>query len=87
MLLVNRAAYGIRAPSGGRYLLRWSEPREGEIVVFRAPDGRTAVKRCAPSGLEGYFLAFGDNPSASWDSRSYGPVPVDAAFGRVVAAR
>lgn len=45
ILAVNRVAYGFRLPSG--YLLRWAEPRAGDLVVFRNPlDGKLSVKRC-----------------------------------------
>ena len=47
VLLINKAAYGIRKPFIGGYFLRWSVPRAGELVVFTSPDGRNAVKRCA----------------------------------------
>ena len=87
VMLVNRAAYGILVPFSSRYLVRWSVPRPGEIVVFPSPDGRLAVKRSEDSGIEGFFLAIGDNEGSSYDSRAYGPVANDRALGRVVGIR
>ncbi len=52
VLLVNRLAYGLRLPFGSHYILRWAEPRRGDILIFPAPDGRVAIKRCAaPAGV------------------------------------
>ncbi|MFP4643205.1 MAG: signal peptidase I [Spirochaetales bacterium] len=45
-LFVNRLAYGVQLPFSDRYLLRWSQPRQSEILVFEAPDtGALSVKR------------------------------------------
>ncbi len=45
-LFVNRLAYGIQLPFSNAYVLRWSEPRVGELLVFEAPDtGALSVKR------------------------------------------
>lgn len=45
-LLVNRLAYGLRSPFGDGYLLRWSAPERGEIVLLQSPlDGAIVVKR------------------------------------------
>ncbi len=47
-LFVNRAAYGLQCPFTDRYLLQWSEPALGEIVVYREPANEIlAVKRVA----------------------------------------
>jgi signal peptidase I len=86
VLCVNRLAYGLRLPGRDTYLLRWALPREGDIVVFRTPEGSLAVKRCG--GIYGgAFLAVGDNGAESWDSRSYGPVPLDRIAGKVAGIR
>ena len=89
VLVVNKAAYGLHIPFSGHYLLRWRKPRKGEIVVFPAPSGRVAVKRCAfgEDTAAGYFVALGDNAAESYDSRNYGPVPMDAVLGKVVGIR
>jgi signal peptidase I len=73
---------------------RW--PRRGSIVVFREPDsGVLAIKRMAArpgdrvrisAGIlhlapdEAWLL--GDNLTVSIDSRSYGPVTLEALVGR-----
>ncbi len=89
ILVVNKAAYGLHIPFSTRYIFRWRLPRTGDIVVFPSPAGRLAVKRCAfAEGVPaGYFSAFGDNAVESYDSRNYGPVPVDAVLGKVVGIR
>ena len=83
-VLVNRLAY------------RLGPPRPGEIVLARvsAVPGGLTVKRVAgactnPSangtraaGTE-WLLLLGDNPTASTDSRHFGPVPRAAIRGRV----
>lgn len=37
-ILVNKFAYGLRLPFTSRYLVRWSEPSRGDVVVFRSLD-------------------------------------------------
>ena len=97
VILVNRLAYGLRLPFASRYLIRWAEPMADDILVFLAPDGRYAVKRCILSWRdqsplydtpsEGFILVHGDNSVVSWDSRSYGPVSIEAVHGRLVGFR
>jgi signal peptidase I len=105
LLVVNRMAYGLRRPggglrgTGGRYLVRWGRPLEGDVVVFYTPAGVKAVKRCAgepdswalPLRQDGdlnegsaYFMALGDNWNNSLDSRFYGPAAVDEVLGKVL---
>lgn len=83
ILVVNRLAYGLRPPLAASYALRWAAPKEGDIVVFWTPFGDLAVKRCAAPPADGFFFALGDNGPASFDSRSYGPVPLDNIIGKV----
>ncbi|HEX2700981.1 MAG TPA: nickel-type superoxide dismutase maturation protease [Acidimicrobiales bacterium] len=69
---------------GDRVLaVRAPRPRTGDLVVVRDPRraGRLLVKRVASVGPTGYVV-LGDNPSASTDSRAFGPVP--GVVGRVV---
>ncbi|GHU59271.1 hypothetical protein FACS189444_4270 [Spirochaetia bacterium] len=87
VLLVNRLAYGIRLPWTGDWLLRWSPPKTGDTVVFYTPLGELAVKRCGRLIEDGRFLALGDNSVDSFDSRSYGPVPMDHIIGKVVGIK
>jgi signal peptidase I len=91
VLVVNRLQYGLRLPWQRTYLIRWSMPQAGEVVVFYTPVGALAVKRCGgPAGglaggiASGVFFAQGDNSLQSYDSRAYGPVPADNTIGRVL---
>jgi signal peptidase I len=86
VLVVNRLVYGFRFPWMKGYLLRWARPKPGEVVVFYNPRGETAVKRCGDS-TEDSFTALGDNDLQSFDSRSYGPVPVDNIIGKVLGVK
>jgi signal peptidase I len=96
VIVINRLAYGFRLPGSGKYLLRWSLPKTGDVVVFVTPQGNVAVKRCAAlteppaeprSGLPPRFIALGDNSLDSYDSRSYGPVPADRIVGKVMGIK
>ena len=94
VVLVFRAAYGLRLPPGlGSYLLRWANPRPGELVAAENPDsGEEVVKRvralravAADSGdWEQRVFIVGDNPAESLDSREYGEVAVEKIAGRVL---
>lgn len=65
-------------------------PREGEIALLISPNGGTLVKRVAgpPKKSETFaevgFVVLGDNPPASVDSRTFGPVSSTRFRGRVV---
>jgi signal peptidase I len=83
VLLVNKAAYGVRVPGLAKYLFRWAAPHPGDIVVFYTPMGEIAVKRCSMVNTEGQFFAMGDNDTESFDSRSYGFIPQNQILGRV----
>jgi signal peptidase I len=83
VLLVLRLAYGFRLPGATGYLLRWSRPKSGDVVVFLTPGGDTAVKRCGAWDADDTFFALGDNNRESYDSRCYGSVPVDRIVGKV----
>jgi signal peptidase I len=87
VLIVNRLAYGFRPPLQKTYLCRWAQPDDGNIVVFYTPSGDLVVKRCAGVLSGGRFLALGDNSLESYDSRAYGPVPLDNILGRVVGIK
>ena len=87
VLLVFKLRYGLRLPGSGTYLLRWATPGIGDIVVFITPWGEIAVKRCSEIYMQNNFYALGDNSLQSYDSRSYGPVPVDNIVGKVLGIR
>ncbi len=57
-ILVNKFAYGLRIPFTYKYLLAWSKPKRGEIVVFRNVGGKDyfLVKRVV--GLPGDLLSY-----------------------------
>lgn len=86
VLVVNRLQYGLRFPGQNDYLLRWSAPKQGDVVVFYTPSGSIAVKRCSPME-NGEFMAQGDNSLQSYDSRSYGPVSAGNTIGKVLGIR
>jgi signal peptidase I len=86
VLVINRLRYGVRIPwrQGQKYIIRWAQPKVGEVVVFYTPMGELAVKRCTALTEWGKFYAEGDNALSSYDSRSYGPVSVDNIIGKVL---
>jgi signal peptidase I len=83
VLIVSRLTYGIRLPWQQEYLIRWAQPKLGEVVIFYTPMGELAVKRCTEL-TDGGFFAEGDNDLASYDSRAYGYVSVDNIIGKVL---
>jgi signal peptidase I len=85
LLVVNKAAFGFRLPGAGMYLFHWSSPRPGDLLVFFTPLGDRAVKRCYLANDDETFFVLGDNDLESFDSRSYGLVPLDHVLGKVVA--
>jgi signal peptidase I len=47
LIFINRLSYGIILPFIDRYLLMWSTPQIGDVVVLRnRTDGKTLIKRC-----------------------------------------
>jgi nickel-type superoxide dismutase maturation protease len=71
---------------GDRLLVRRTRRvRPGDIAVAADPrDGRRPmVKRVAALSADGVTL-LGDNPPASTDSRTFGPLPPDMVKGRAV---
>jgi signal peptidase I len=87
VLLINRMAYGFRFPWSSRYLIRWGSPEEGDIVIFPSPLGHLAIKRCTGIVGDSCFFLVGDNKEESYDSRFYGPVPIDAIIGKVIGIK
>jgi len=84
VLVISRLRYGLRLPWRQSYSLRWAQPKIGEVVVFYTPSGELAVKRCIALTEKYEFIAEGDNSILSYDSRAYGPVPVDNIIGKVL---
>jgi signal peptidase I len=91
VVMVNRLAYGIRSPflagRGNRYLVRWKMPEENDVVVFWTPLGALAVKRIYALVPGERFIALGDNALQSYDSRAYGPAPLDNIVGKVIQGK
>jgi signal peptidase I len=87
IIMVCKTWYGLRFPGSIKYLIQWSTPRVGDVVVFYTPHGDIAVKRCGEILQGDEFLALGDNSSNSFDSRSYGPVPFNSIIGKVLGKK
>jgi signal peptidase I len=87
IIVINRLAYGFRPFMYDRYLCRWALPEKDSVIVFYTPAGDLAVKRCAEVQNGCSFTALGDNSLESYDSRSYGPVPLDNIIGRVIGIK
>jgi signal peptidase I len=84
VLIISRLTYGIRLPWRQKYLIRWAQPKPGEVVIFYTPMGELAVKRCTELTDGNSFFAAGDNDLASYDSRAYGYVSADNIIGKVL---
>lgn len=77
VVLVFRAAYGVKNPLGPGYVARWAQPRLGDVVAAANPrDGRVLVKR---------VVAIGPAELAVAAERLVGPM-VDAFLGAERAA-
>lgn len=65
---------------------RQVQPLAGQIVILYHPHrpGLKIIKRVTQVLDDGKYFVSGDNPAASTDSRSFGPVPSSAIIGRVV---
>jgi signal peptidase I len=47
LILVDRCAYGLLLPFSDTYLLTWSGPKTGDVIVIRNPmDNGKIIKRC-----------------------------------------
>jgi nickel-type superoxide dismutase maturation protease len=72
-------------PGDRLVVVRRRRARPGDLVTLPDPrqPGRVMVKRVAQVTAGGVVVR-GDNPHASTDSRSFGPVPAASIRGRVV---
>ena len=88
LLIISNLRYGIRLPrqlpGHKTYIIRWAQPKVGEVVVFYTPDGEIAVKRCTELIDGKSFYAQGDNSLASYDSRTYGFIRMESIIGKVL---
>ena len=66
-------------------VLRSSRLRPGVIAAVRDPrqPDRILIKRVIRREVTGWWVT-GDNPAASTDSRTFGPVPPELVVGRVL---
>lgn len=84
VVLVSKAAYGIRNPWDGTYWLRWNTPKPADILLLEDPStGSYALKRCVTLTPHGVYVR-GDNGPYSVDSRLYGSLPVERVRGKVI---
>jgi len=65
---------------------RQAQPQAGQVVVLYHPNrpDLKIIKRVTQVLDGGRYFVSGDNPAASTDSRSFGPVRASAIIGRVV---
>lgn len=89
IVLVWKAAYGIRNPLGG-YWAVFRPPAAGDIVAALKPGSPSVIiKRvfyengAGGKGTAGILL-IGDNVYESVDSREFGPVPMSNILGRII---
>jgi mitochondrial inner membrane protease subunit 1 len=73
------------APGDRLLVVRARSLHAGDVVAVRDPRDRkrVLVKRIG-AVLDDGIVVRGDNPGASTDSRSFGPVPSTAVLGRVL---
>ena len=57
-LITNKLAYGLRLPFLTNYVLRWSEPKRGEVIVFRSPFDTSALSIRRVVGVPGDRIFF-----------------------------
>ena len=59
-IFVNKFVYGIRAPFSKKWMVKFSEPKRGEVLVFRYPqdEGTFYIKRII--GLPGDVISYED---------------------------
>ena len=73
------------APGDRLLVIRRPRVRPGDVVAVRDPrDPRRVLVKRVSAVLDAGVVLRGDNPAASTDSRSFGPVPPTAVLGRVV---
>jgi nickel-type superoxide dismutase maturation protease len=72
-------------PGDRLLLVRRRTYRRGAVVALVDPrDGRLLVKRIAAVAADGRLVVAGDDPAASTDSRTFGPVPAALVRGQAV---
>lgn len=83
-ILVNKLAYGIRLPFTKQWLVKFNEPKRGDIVVFRSveEDGKFMIKRVI--GVPGDTVEFTDAGQLIVNNE---PVPHESMGDPLVAAK
>jgi nickel-type superoxide dismutase maturation protease len=72
------------APGDRLLVVRARSLHAGDVVAVRDPrDPRRVLVKRIGAVLDDGVVVRGDNPGASTDSRSFGPVPSTAVLGRV----
>lgn len=94
IVIVVKAAYGLRNPFESGYLLRWGTPEPGAIVAALRPGAEKIIikrvvtendsARSGQRGVQAEFFLIGDNRYESLDSREFGPVPMRDIVGKVL---
>ncbi len=64
-----------------RWAYLFSQPRKGDVVVFRGKDGKTYVKRITAATAKNEFVVEGDNRK---DNKKLLPVSKKSIIGKVV---
>ena len=57
-VVVNKLAYGLRAPFFSSHLVQWSEPSRGDVIVFRSPFDKNSLSIRRVVGLPGDRVFF-----------------------------
>ena len=69
-------------------VFRWayilSQPKKGDVIVFRSKDSKAYMKRITAVAAKNEFVVEGDNKGDSIDSRKHGPVQRKAIIGKVI---
>ena len=77
-VFVNKLAYDFKIPYTRRHLLKWSDPKRGDIVVFFSPiDGTRLIKRII--GLPGDVILI-DKKRLFINGKAIGYEAIDQAF-------
>jgi nickel-type superoxide dismutase maturation protease len=73
-------------PGDRLFVVHGLRPRPGDLVTLPDPrsPARVVVKRVTAVAGDETVEVRGDNPQASTDSRTFGPVPARSVRGRVV---
>ena len=72
-----------------RWAYVFSQPKKGDVVVFKHNDGKKYVKRIAAMANNNNgkkFFVAGDNEKDSKDSRNFGHINRKLIIGKIVAS-